>query len=97
VRSVPRRAGSIWTWVGSDSESNIGTGCEMGRCGVPVLSRRENDPAGGAAAGSFLWFNLLVTVGVILRRRLEKAQARRIFDGTVGLILFGSALWLAIG
>lgn len=52
---------------------------------------------GGAATGSFLWFNFLVTVGVLVGRWLEKAQARRIFDGTVGLILFGSALWLAIG
>ena len=52
---------------------------------------------GGAATGSFLWFNLLVTVGGLLGRWLKKAQARRIFDGTVGLILFGSALWLAIG
>ena len=52
---------------------------------------------GGAATGSFLWFNFLVTVGVLLGHWLEKAQARRIFDGTVGLILFGSALWLAIG
>jgi L-lysine exporter family protein LysE/ArgO len=52
---------------------------------------------GGAATGSFLWFNFLVTVGALLGRWLEKAQSRRIFDGTVGLILFGSALWLAVG
>ena len=51
----------------------------------------------GAATGSFLWFNLLVTLGAILGRWLAQPRARRIFDATVGLILFGSAVWLAIG
>ena len=51
----------------------------------------------GAATGSFLWFNFLVTVGVLLSRSLARPRARRIFDTLVGLVLFGSAVWLAIG
>jgi L-lysine exporter family protein LysE/ArgO len=50
----------------------------------------------GAATGSLLWFHFLVTVGVLLGRWLTQPRTRRIFDAFVGLILFGSALWLAI-
>ena len=48
----------------------------------------------GAAAASLLWFNFLVVVGVLVSKWLESPSVRRWFDCGVGLILFGSAIWL---